>query len=426
MAAVAISFVLLLWLPQRLASRNNETLLPPIEGQNKFTIFASNLSFLFLVFLIWCGFDGTSDPLANPLPLTIWTLWWVGITLAHCLFGNIWALINPWSGPLYLIRIWYQRNAILTPPSSIGYWIAIVIFSAFAWFELVDLAPEDPRRLATVVLFYWLFTTAACLLCGEDFWMKSAEPFSVFFRLISHCSIFCRSNNPSKKRLTVCLPGYRFIQESALPLSGVLFVLLTLSTVSFDGFSKTFLWLGAIDINPLAYPGRSAVMVANSLGLIAAFVCLASIYFFCVFVGCQLACRPRHFKVACGRLIYSIIPISLVFHFAHYLTALLTNGQYALLAFNDPLEKGWNLLGIKGYLVSTSFLNNLHSVSIIWTVQTVAIVIGHIVGLFIAHIIAMEIFVKKNPTVLSQLAMVVLMVGYTSFGLWLLSTPSIG
>ena len=45
-------------------------------------------------------------------------------------------------------------------------------------------------------------------------------------------------------------------------------VLLTLSAVSFDGLSKTFWWLGLGGINPLEFPGRTAVMGRNSLGLL--------------------------------------------------------------------------------------------------------------------------------------------------------------
>ena len=42
---------------------------------------------------------------------------------------------------------------------------------------------------------------------------------------------------------------------------------------------------------------------------------------------------------------WSIVPIALAYHFSHYLTALLVNGQYALVALSDPFALGWNLFG---------------------------------------------------------------------------------
>ena len=57
------------------------------------------LSLVFLAVmacLIVGGYIGDRDPLSNPLPTVIWTLWWVGFTLLHAVFGNLWTVINPW------------------------------------------------------------------------------------------------------------------------------------------------------------------------------------------------------------------------------------------------------------------------------------------------------------------------------------------
>ena len=44
-------------------------------------------------------------PLENPLPLTVWTLWWGGLTALQALIGNIWAVLNPWIAPARLLRM---------------------------------------------------------------------------------------------------------------------------------------------------------------------------------------------------------------------------------------------------------------------------------------------------------------------------------
>ena len=428
--AVALSFLLIAMTP---ASRLLvlEQFAKPLFPGKKFddesaTIIPSLFAFIFLLFLVACGFLGATDPLLNPLPMFIWTLWWVSFTLLQCVTGNLWAMLNPWSGVLRLLGRSPADEPRYVLPSWTGYLPATGIFFGFAWFELIDLAPQDPLRLAKVVSSYWLGTLIACLLFGERQWMERGEPFAIFFRLIGALSPFSIQPVGNAARcLILGIPGGALARLLALPFSGVLFVLLTLSAVSFDGFSRTFTWLSLIDINPLMFPGRSAVVGANTIGLLGSFLILSTAYFSAVLAGCYLAGKPQIFREASGRLVYSIIPISLAFHFAHYLTLLLNHGQYAYHAFSDPFAKGWNLLGAKDSLVTTSFLSDLHSVTVIWAVQTFVIVLGHIIGIVMAHLIAAKLFEETRMTMKSQLVLALLMVFYTLFGLWLLSTPTI-
>ena len=101
--------------------------------------------------LLAAGFAGSRDPLSNPLPLTIWTLLWVGLTLVQGIVGNVWAWIDPLYGPYRLARR-LGLPALVRLPARLGYWPAVIQFAGFAWFELIDPAPDDPARLAAVGL----------------------------------------------------------------------------------------------------------------------------------------------------------------------------------------------------------------------------------------------------------------------------------
>ena len=63
---------------------------------------------------------------------------------------------------------------------------------------------------------------------------------------------------------------------------------------------------------------------------------------------------------------------------------------------------------------------------VIWNVQTAAIVLGHVLGIVLAHVLALRYFGRGRRAVVSQLPLAALMVLYTLFGLWLLSTPTAG
>lgn len=433
--AVAASFLLLALAPSGLMSglaRLRWTLgTIALPGR----LVCSTLAFLILVGLVAIGLRGTRDPLENLLPLTIWTLFWVLMPVLASLFGNLFYWINPWSGPLILLRRAtgkpYGRKPIAILPDSWGYGIAIVLFGAFAWLELISLSPDDPEQLAVIVSLYWLFTVVMMVVFGETEWVRRAEPFSVFFRLVSTLAplrLFRIDGEPRRCRIMLDLPGRACLDQPGLPPSGLAFAVATLASVSFDGFSKTFTWFSFIGVNPLDYQGRSQVMVDNSAGLFVSFVALLALYMATIFAGCGLAGAKSGGTVIrlAGLFILSLLPISVAFHAAHYLTQLMVNGQYWWVALSDPFSMGWNLFGTAGHYVTTSFLSNLTTVNLVWMTQTSIIVSGHVVGIAIAHALSVRHFSHRLHAVLSQLVLAIGMVGYTVFGLWLLSTPTVG
>jgi hypothetical protein len=410
-AAVAVSFLLLVAAPGRLAGFRRRLRLPlrppPLAGVVRW------LAFALFVALLAIGFLGPRDPLDNLLVLTLWTLWWVGYALLTAVVGDLWPLLNPWSAPVSLARRLLRTPALRLPPRAC-YWPALVGLFAFVWFEIVDLAPADPQRLARAAAAYWLAHFAAMLLFGERRWRARGETFSVLFRLFGRVApLRC-----TRRGLTLAWPGARLARGPALPLSGWLFVTALIASISFDGLSATFAWLSALGINPLEFPGRSAVVAENTLGLIGAWTALAAAYAGAVALGRRLSgSSGAPLADALGRIGLSLVPIALAYHFAHYLTVLLVNAQFAAAAIAGPL-------GLGQVHVTTSFLNDLGSVEAIWRIQTVAIVGGHVLAVTVAHAVALELEQGPRRAALGQLPLALLMVGLTLLGLWLLSTPT--
>lgn len=423
--AVAASFLLLAALPARLIDRFAEMRLKLFVVPDAPRAATSLIAFSCLVILVLAGFLGSRDPVANPLPTMFWTVWWVCFTVIQAAVGPLWPHLNPWTGILAMLGQ-DERAPRATLPAGIGYIVALAQFAVFAWFELVDLAPSDPGRLATAITVYFLVNLLCAVIFGERDWMARAEPFSVFFGLVGRLSPIAREDaGLGRTRLSLVWPGRDLIANAALPLSGVFFLLLTLSTVSFDGLARTFVWLGAIGVNPLEFPGRSAVIWSGTLGMIGTFLALSAAFLLCVTLGVAMAGGSGDWREAAGRLIYSIVPIALAFQAAHYLTNVLVDGQNATIALSDPFGLGWNLFGTAEWHTTTSFLNTLSGVTLIFNIETIIIALGHVIGIVMAHLVALRIFTSPRDAVISQIPVAVLMVFYTGFGLWLLSTPRI-
>jgi hypothetical protein len=424
--AVAVSFVVLALLPPGLTERVAKGRIDLLVWSDARRAAVSLASFVFLALLVAAGFIGSRDPLANPLPLFVWTGLWVGFTLVQGVVGNVWHWLNPWYGPYRLVRL-FAPAAPVSMPASWGTWPAFFLFAAFAWFELVYPAPDDPTRLAFVVAVYFAATFVAMLIFGFDEWSSRGEFLTVFFMLISRLGLFgCERDGSRRTWITMRWPGARLARQEPLTLSGAAFLLLSLGSVSFDGFSKTFTWLGLNGVNPLEYPGRTAMIGTNTLGLAFAFAVLGAFFLAAVVLGERLAANRAAFRDAAGLLVWSIVPIALAYHFSHYLTALLVNGQYAMIALSDPFSRGWNLLGLTGHHVHAGIVAGSSAAWMIWNLQAGSIIAGHVLAVLIAHALSFRLHPDARSATVAQIPLTLLMIAYTVFGLWLLSTPTAG
>jgi len=219
------------------------------------------------------------------------------------------------------------------------------------------------------------------------------------------------------------VPGWQIAHGARHGLGAGLFALLLLGAGSFDGLNETFWWLGQLGLNPLEFPGRSAVITPTLAGLAAANIALIGVFGLCTWIGQRMAGGGVTLHAGVVAFAPAILPIALGYHIAHYLVSFMVDGQYVLVAISDPLHRGWDLLGLGAHSVTTGFLNTQATVKVIWLSQAGAVVIGHVIAILLAHVLALQLYQSRRKAVLSQLPLAVFMVAYTCFGLWLLASP---
>jgi hypothetical protein len=420
--AVGASILLMAFLPVRALEGvfrshrfGDARLIKKVEGA---TSVLASLVFFGLVFI---GFNGPNDPQSNLLPLFIWTGWWVGVFVIQGLVFDIWRLINPWSGLARVLSV--DRSAVLTLPKGFGHWLAVVVFFGFQLFLLADIAPNDPDRLAAFALGYWLFTFAGIVLFGTDQWLGRVECFTVAFRLIGSLRAV-----QSEGSFRLGVPGWASIAAAPLDASKVVFCVMILVSGSFDGLHETFWWLGRIGINPLEFPGRSAVVWSSSFGLIGANILGVSAYGFVIWLGLVLVrglgrVQDVGFMEAFNTFAIAILPIALGYHFAHYLVSFLVQIQYLAATLGDPLAKGWNVFGLGRLTVKVGFLSSIDTVRPILLTNVFVVIASHVLSVIMAHRLAGQFCSTRKALFLIQFGLSLAMIVYTIFGLWLLSTP---
>ncbi|MBE0453765.1 MAG: hypothetical protein IBX58_08800 [Roseovarius sp.] len=405
-AVVALTVVLLALLPGRAALAPFRPVALWRRARGGPTL--SLLSAALLLWAVWQGWTGSRDPLGNPLSLGVWVVFWMGLVAVQGLIGDIWSRINPWTGLAGLFR---RRAPLLRYPRRWGHWPAALGFLAFAGFLLADPAPADPARLAVVTGGYWMLTLVAVVLFGPR-WLVRGEALGVFLRAYGRMGIFGRRG----ARRALGLPGWQILRSPRPSLGLAVMMLLLLGSGSFDGLNETFWWLGLIGTNPLEFPGRSAVVAVNVAGLGIANAALIAILAAALALGAHLAGEPARTAHLIRLYAPTLLPIALAYHIAHYLTALLLDGQYVLAGIVEALHLG-------DYHVTAGFLSHPGPVRLIWLTQAGTVVAGHVIALMLAHAVALRAGQSVRRAVLGQAPLALFMVAYTVFGLWLLATP---
>ena len=435
-AIVAVTFVIALALPSLWAIdkvvRSSE--LFKWRG-NLALLLPSYLSLAFLIVLIVAGHLGSTDPLANPLPMVTWSLLWIGLVFAHVLLGNVWGFINPWRAIDHLLGLLSPEAKsapapILKYPMALGYWPAVALLIWLVWFENFSPSPQDPELLANVATGYLMLTVIGMRLFGRKIWLEHVEIFSVYFRMVSWLApvkwtVDEFNGGPARGCASINWPCAQLITLKPLTASGTVFVLSALAAVSFDGFSHTFRWLGLIGVNPLEYPGRTYLIPFNTAGLIGACIALIFAYWGAVTLGFARDRQVTKEKGLGRKLAISMVPIAFAYHVAHYLPAFLVEAQYAVRAVSDPFGVGWDLFGTTHMHIKGSLATHHLYIELIWYAQVAAIVIGHVAAILVAHIIALREAKAVSAPVYRQIPLTVLMVAYTFLGLWLLSAATV-
>jgi hypothetical protein len=367
---------------------------------------------------VYAGLVGVQDALGNLEPTVIYVVFWVGMVVASVLFGDIWRVLSPWRA-LARAASWVSRKlssgeppAPLEYPAWLGRWPAAAGIFLFAWVELNYVNKDDPSTLAIMVLAYVVVMLVGMALYGIETWSERADPFGVYFGLFARLSCFER-----REGVVYARPPLAGAPKLEIWPGTVALLCVAIGSTSFDGLENGPLWT-SVRPHLISFfgGGTSGDQWAGTLGLI---VCIAIVAaFYRLGVGGMSEVGEGHTpRELAGKFAHTLIPIAFAYALAHYFSLLVFQGQAMAHLISDPLGHGSDLFGTS----RTGINYNLISAQGIWYAQVAALVIGHVSGLVLAHDRAVDMYRDVRDAVRSQYWMLVVMVGFTSLGLWLLS-----
>ncbi|AZH27126.1 hypothetical protein DU502_02035 [Haloplanus aerogenes] len=350
---------------------------------------------------------GPADPTTNVAVLVVWVGWWAGYATTTYLLGNTWPAVNPW-------RMLARRlpSAGRSLPEQYGVWPSVVGLLLLVWIEVVSPLATAPTALAGLIVGYTALTLAGASRYGTDAWFERVDPIARVFRLYGRLAPFQRTNAGVAFRL----PGAALTDDTPTrPPGSTAFVVALLWVTTFDGLVATPAWntvarsvLAPLD--PTGLAGRVAVSLFYLLALVVGFGGFLGAYRFA-------AARSRTTvdsflaPAAIERWFApSLLPIAAGYHLAHSLGYVVTLSPALVGALAAPFGG----VGTVRVAILPAWFG---------TAQLAVVVLGHLLAVWVAHALAMDLFPGVLRPIRSQYPFVVVMVGYTMTSAWVVGQP---
>ena len=387
-----------------------------------------------LAITVLTGLAGPTDPGSNLGMTCFWVYFLLAFAYVTVLIGDIYRWINPWNTLAEAVRgcgIDMDRER-LRYADQIAYWPAVVAYVALVWIELFAL--PKPSTLAFALVAYTAITLSGMYVFGRTVWLRYGELFAVFFRVLGSLApveYVHDGSSDGRPRPVFRWPLAGALTERAEHPSLIAFILFMLSSTTYDAVHETYLWISLYwqRLLPALLPilrtdvGSAQAALTTGywwyqrLGLIAAPVFYFVWYLAVLWTALLITRTAVSLRTLSATFAFSLVPIAVAYHATHYVPSMLRQLPAVLPQLADPFARGWQLLPVE--MVPPAPI----PMSVLWHAQVVVLLVGHIAGVYLAHVAALRVFTSRQLGIVSQLPMLFLMVGYTCLGLWILSLP---
>lgn len=369
---------------------------------------------------VYAGLAGTDVETDNLAPTVVYVLFWVGVPVVSLLAGDVFRLLSPWRalGRLAgaaLVRAGDPAATEPLPyPSRLGRWPAVAGILAFALVELCWGDGTDPQVLAVLALATLLTNLVGQGLYGVEAWSRNGDAFGVYFGLFASLAPLGRRPDGT----LVLRPPLSGAPRIARPAGTVALLCVAIGSTTFDGAKEGSLFGSVVPhlqdfFGALGLSKGAALEWAFVVGLVVCIAVVGALYRAGV-AGMGAGDRKA------AAFAHSLIPIAVAYVVAHYFSFLAYQSQAVWWLASDPLGDGSNLFGSAGGSIDYGVV----SATAIWYVQVAALVLGHVCALVLAHDRALARSRSPRDATRSQVVMLVVMVAFTSLGLWLLSVSN--
>jgi polyferredoxin len=435
---------------------------------------------LLFFFLLYAGLF--EYPAAGGLTVvTTWVVWWAGIVFLVASLGKVWCTVCPWNA----VADWLNRLALFRrvtekdtlsakrpwPRGLRNITLATSLFVVLVWFELLpglDMV-VNPRATAVLGLLMLAFSVVSVLVYERSSFCRYgclvgrvSGLYSMFapLELRARDRALCRTCETkdcsrgnargyacptfehlgTMDRNTYCILCTECIKTCpkdnvALNLRPVGFDLLHLAKTRPDEAYLALAMLSLtifhiITMTPTWTSMERFLRATVGMHRVAAYTSLMGLILAVpVFIHLAVTSASRFLSRATGVtrtdafivFAYPLLPLALFGHLAHNAEHLLEEGGYLVPALTDPLNRGWDLLGLGQEYVVKPLLSPG------WTeaMKLLFLVAGFCYALVVAFRAARMLYGRSSRFALTLVPVLLSLVAYALFQLWILGKPMV-
>ena len=374
------------------------------------------------------GLVGSNNSYLNFNMTFFWIIILLGYTYWVAIFGNNYDTLNPWqiitsSIDQLLPNAFAGRRHY---PVKLAYYPALSLYMALIWIELFG--KTQPYSLSLILISYSAVNFIGAWWWGSKSWFHYGDLFAVFFRVMGKLAPL----EWSQRGVRLRQPFIGLLDQPCKHLSLLLFILFMLSSTAYDGLHETEMWralsrdvanmfMAALGTTMRESPLLFSMVYRSfqTITLLASPFLYLGIYLALLWLTKQITRSKTTLRSLALELAYSLVPIAFVYNLSHYFTLALFQGPRIFRLTSDPFGWHWNLLGTQNWFNVPILI----PADTVWQIQVTLIVTGHIVSVYLMHLVALRIFAKARMAVFSQFPLLALMMLYTASGLWILSLP---
>ncbi|WP_254838132.1 hypothetical protein [Natronomonas marina] len=368
---------------------------PPLEGLVRSGLRLFGVAGL--LFVLAVGFFGPPTPTRNAAVLVVWVGWWSGYTMSTYLVGNTWPALNPWRTVASALPSLGWRY-----PERLDAWPSVAGLLGLVWLEVVSPVADRPRFLAGVVAVYTAVTLAGAVAFGADTWFRRVDPIARVFRYFGRLAPLYYDGGVRVRLPGVGLDAPKLVTSRA----EVAFVVAVLWVTTYDGLVATPLWRGAA---VAAVEAGVPPALLYPAALVVGYLLVLGVYALAVRYSKRTARTYLPADALARRFAPPLLAIAAGYHLAHFLGYFLELSPALLGAIVAPLGPPAPVA-----LVLPGWFGG---------VELGAVVLGHLLAIWVAHAAAYEVFPGKLQAVRSQYGITAAMVCYTMASLWIVSQP---
>ena len=441
-----------------------------------FPFMLQSFSVLAMLLVIGAGLWGSQKVGYNIGPIITWTWWWALLIFLVFGFGTAFCAICPWEGMASMISSlsFRSRKKRLTlgarpwPKWLSNVYPALILFLFLTWIELGLDITKSPRTTAVLAIIftsmvvmsalvydrrgfcryacligritgiYSLYapvevrsisadacstcTTKDCYKGNEEatgcptFLFPSTLKENTYCTMCTECVRSCPHDNMT---INIRTPGVGLFNKFKFRMDEAVLSVTLLALTSFHGLTMTPAW----DVTSKwvrAEFGLGHTSLFSVLMLIALVVPIGVFVLSAYGARRMTASAGVSTKQIFMAYAYAVLPVALFYHLAHNSMHFFMEAQYIITVMSDPFGYGWNLFGTAG-----NTYDPLLPMQVVWWIQLIFIVVGHIYGVVVADRIAKRLFTDRKQALLSLLPMLIVMIAYSAYSVWLIAQPMI-